>query len=178
MIGKTCKLCKTDPSIQTQFRLSQYKKIQLLWFLSEWQLRLVGKFIPNLRIHCWDSDLVAVWRAAVFVKFLLELPVSKFGREAFVNKLCEFGSYASVVFFFSATNFLDSETWFLLNKCCQSVSLFNFKGKKQHNKHEQDSIPEWSVRRLPSYKPLGHRGFAEGVWFDLSIAKTLTLKKS
>ena len=100
MIGKTCKLCKTDPSIQTQFRLSQSKQLQLFWCLSEWQLRLVGKFIPNLRIHCWDSALVAVWRAAVFVKFLLELPVAKFGREAFVNKLCEFDSYASVVFLF------------------------------------------------------------------------------
>ena len=26
--------------------------------------------------------------------------------------------------------FLDTETWFLLNKFCQSASLFNFKGKK------------------------------------------------
>ena len=72
----------------------------------------MGKFIPNLRIHCLDSDLVAIQiRAAVFVKFLLELPVAKFGREAFVNKLFEFGSYASVVFFFFlASKFLDSET--------------------------------------------------------------------
>ena len=28
------------------------------------------------------------------------------------------------------SKFLDTETWFLLNKCCQSASLLNFKGKK------------------------------------------------
>ena len=32
------------------------------------------------------------------------------------------------------SKFLDSETYFLLNKCRQSASLFNFKGKKKSEK--------------------------------------------
>ena len=47
------------------------------------------------------------------------------------------------------SKFLDSET-FLLRKCCQSASLFNFKGKKNFLKHEQDSISECHVCSLLS----------------------------
>ena len=50
------------------------------------------------------------------------------------------------------TKFLDSE------KCCQSVSLFNFKEKKNSQQHEQDLIPGRRVCS-PLPKPLGHGGF-------------------
>ena len=42
-----------------------------------------------------------------------------------------------------------------LNNCCQSASLFNFKGKKKFHKYDQDSIPECQVRSLPSSETQG-----------------------
>ena len=56
---------------------------------------LVGKFKDSLLVRRPCRSLTGGY---IFVKFLLELPVAKFGREAFADKFCEFGGYGLIVF--------------------------------------------------------------------------------
>ena len=51
-------------------------------------------------VHCWYSDLVRVWQAAIFLKILTVLSITYFSWETFVDKFCQFGCYGLRSIFF------------------------------------------------------------------------------
>ena len=116
--GDKCKIVFTSPEAMMEF--SGGKKLKLS--LSARQKNLLTY------VNLWSFERSRYF----FLRQKQNSPITSHARLASCKECFHISNRPLPIHVHShkISNFLDTETYFLLNKFCQSISLLNFKGKK------------------------------------------------